>query len=224
MKALFRLMLTLALAFSATFLVVKFTGIFSIEKIESWLHRASEINDLYIIAIVVILLFLDLFIAVPTLSIMLLSGYFLGHYTGAMAAIIGVTLAGSSGYIISYFYGEKLEKVIVKKENERVQLRQQFQQYGVVMILLSRAVPIFPEVTACLSGITKWPFRKFICVWSLSSIPYAFIATYAGSISSLENPKPAIYTAIMLTAVLWLAWFVFKLLSSKKVKSEVSNT
>jgi len=48
------------------------------------------------------------------------------------------------------------------------------------------------------------PFSKFLVTWSISSVPYVLIASYAGSISSINNPKPAIYTTIGLSALLWV--------------------
>src|SRR5699024_139001 len=80
----------------------------------------------------------------------------------------------------------------------------------------SRAVPIFPEVSACLAGITKMQLLRFLLAWSLSSVPYAVIASYAGSISSIGNPMPAIYTAILLSGTLWIGWFFFRWLQKSK--------
>lgn len=210
MRALIKLMVILGSFFALTFLFVKSTGFISVDKIELWLTAAKEADERVLGSIVILLLFADLFIAVPTLTVMMLSGYFLGHYFGAIASVIGVMLAGISGYLISYHYGENLEKKVIKDHQQRIELREQFEQYGALMILFSRAMPILPEVTACLSGLTKMPFSKFIFAWSVSSIPYVIIATYAGSISSVDNPKPAIITAITLTVIMWLAWYIVK--------------
>ena len=210
MRNLIKIMLTLGLVFALTFVVAKLTGIISVEKIQLWLETAKSTHSFYIFLIVILLLLSDIVIAVPTLTVMILSGYFLGYGYGAIASIIGVILAGISGYIISYHYGEKLEKLIIKDEKQRLESRLTFNQYGIFMILLSRAMPILPEVTACLSGITKMPFSKFILAWVASSVPYALIASYAGSISTLDNPKPAIITAIMLSVFFWSGWFIFR--------------
>ena len=194
----------------------------SVEKIETWLVLAKDVHWFYLGGLVVTLLFLDLFIAMPTLTIIMLSGYFLGHSYGAIVSIIGVTLAGVTGYVVSYLYGNKLVGVIITDKVQRVEMRKQFNQYGTFMIIFSRAMPILPEVTACMSGIVKMPLIKFITAWLLSSVPYVVIATYAGSISSLDNLKPAIITAIMLTSVMWCAWFVFKHISQRKIAKSVS--
>lgn len=210
MRSLIKLILMLSLFFATTFIVAKVTGFMTLAQLEDWLEYAKNMNALYLMALVALLLFADLFIAVPTLSIMMLSGYFLGHTGGALASITGVMLAGVSGYTLSYFYGEKIERIIIKDAQQRHEMRLQFDRYGVFMILLSRAMPILPEVSACISGVTRMPFLKFIAAWSASSVPYVLIATYAGSISSIDNLKPAIITAITLSLLFMLAWMIFK--------------
>ncbi|MCJ8321342.1 MAG: VTT domain-containing protein [Colwellia sp.] len=219
MRALNKLILVLATIFATTFILVKFTGVISVEKIEHWLTVAKSVDVFYLALIIVLLLFADLFIAMPTLTVMILSGYFLGPVYGAITAITGVMLAGITGYILSYFYGEKLEKLVINDPQQRLALRYQFDQYGILMIIFSRAMPILPEITACLSGMTKMPFIRFITAWSISSVPYAIIATYAGSISSLNNPKPAIITGIVLTTLCWATWFIVQRLSKHKKAS-----
>ena len=153
MRALIKLILVLATLFATTFILVKLTGVISVEKVELWLTAAKSVDVFYLALIIVLLLFADLFIAMPTLTIMILSGYFLGPFYGAITAITGVMLAGSTGYILSYFYGEKLEKLVIKDPQQRLALRKQFNQYGILMIVFSRAMPILPEITSCLSGL-----------------------------------------------------------------------
>ncbi len=210
MKALLKIMLTLAAVFATTFLLAKMTGILTYEKIEALLAAAGSVSPWYISLAIVALLFADLFIAVPTLTIIILAGYFLGPILGANVALIGLFSAGIGGYLLSQTYGEKLVILIIKDSNQRRDAYETFRENGFVTILLSRALPILPEVSACMAGLTRMPFAKFLSAWLISTIPYAFIAAYAGSISSLENPKPAILTAIGLSGFFWLCWFFFQ--------------
>ena len=50
--------------------------------------------------------------------------------------------------------------------------------------------------------------RKFLAAYLLGTLPYAMIASYAGSASSLGNPMPAILTAIGLTTLFAAAWTI----------------
>jgi len=216
MKSLIKVFLIVASCFATTFLLIKFTGILTVEQIEGWLTQAKELSPIYVGSIVALLLFSDLFIAVPTLTVTILSGYFLGLAYGATAAFTGILLAGVCGYALSHYYGNNILGFLVKDKNKRDEAITAFQEHGFVMILLSRAMPIIPEASACLSGMTRMPFSKFLVAWLISSVPYVLIATYAGSISSLDNPKPAIFTAIGITLFFWVTWFIYLRVSKNK--------
>ena len=209
MTALLKVALILFTLFASTFLLLNLTGILTITQIELWLTQAKELSPVYIGLFVISLLFLDLFVAVPTLTVAILAGYFLGHLYGFMAVLMGFSMAGISGYCLSRWYGSKLLAVLIKDEQKRNEAITLFQKHGLVTILLSRAMPILPEVSACLAGMMKLRFRVFLSAWLASTVPYAFIATYAGSISSIDNPKPAIFIAIGLSGGLWTCWFFY---------------
>ena len=217
MKSLIKIALTLFLFFTGMLILFKFTGILTLEKIEIWMEAAKNTNPIFVALIVAGLLFCDLFMAVPTLSIMLLAGYFLGPVYAFIAAIIGVLAAGLCGYFLSRRYGDKLLNSLISDPSEREEAVQTFQKHGPIIILLSRATPVLPEVSACLAGITKMSFYRFLLLWLLSSVPYALIATYAGSVSSIQDPKPAIFAAIGLTTFFFMAWMLFKRINSEKL-------
>jgi len=217
MKSLFKLFLIIAAIFGSTFVIIKSMGLLSIEQIEGWLSDAKLLSPFYVGGLVALLLFADLFIAIPTLTVSIFSGFLLGHIYGAIAALIGVVLAGICGYLLSYYYGDKILGVLIKDEKDRKDAIKSFNTHGFVMILLSRAMPILPESSACLSGMTKMPFSKFLLAWLLSSVPYILIATYVGSISTLDNPKPAIFGAIGITTFFWVSWYVYHRLNKNKL-------
>ena len=223
MKSLIKVMLVLAVFFASTFLIINLTGLISVEKIETWLVIAKSVDITVIMFIVIALLLADLFIAVPTLSVMILAGYFLGPQLGALISIVGLSLAGVSGYIISWRFGDKLVKHLIKSHDAQVDMRKSFNKRGTGIILLSRALPILPEVSACMAGMTKMPFKRFLLFWTLSTVPYAIIATYSGSVSSLQNPKPAILTAVGLTSMLWLGWLVYSKVSGLSLNKSSLN-
>jgi len=209
-KSFIKLFLIIAICFASTFLLIKSTGILTIEQIEGWLAQAKTLSPLYVGAIIALLLLADLFIAVPTLTITILAGYFLGYTYGAFSALTGLMLAGIVGYAISRYYGKNILRLLLKNEVQRNEAIVTFQQHGFVMILLSRAMPILPEASACLAGMTRMTFGKFMIAWSISTIPYVLIAAYAGSISSIDAPTPAIMAAIGISSFLWVSWFFYR--------------
>ncbi|NTS78257.1 VTT domain-containing protein [Catenovulum sp. SM1970] len=209
MKAILKIGLILSLLFASTFIMIKSSGVMTIEDIEYALNQAQSASPWLVASIIIALLFADLFIAVPTLTICILAGYFLGPTVGAAAAISGITLAGIAGYLLSIRYGDKVLAKLIPNAKERANAKSDFIEYGTVSLLLSRALPILPETSACLAGLCQMKFKRFISCWLISAVPYSILASYAGSISNVSNPKPAIFTAIGLTSFFWLAWWVF---------------
>jgi len=209
MKLLLKTALILATLFASTFLVIKFTGVLTVEDIKAGFEALKSQPVYFIGGLVVLLLFADLFIAVPTMTVIILAGFFLGFETAALFAFIGLVCAALTGYLISRLWGDKLLRKINRDEHQRLQMQSLFQKHGVLVLILSRAMPILPEVSVCLAGVSKMRFDRFILGWSLGSVPYLLLVAYAGSVSDLDNPMPAILIALGVTSSLWLAWVWF---------------
>ncbi len=209
MQSLAKLLLFFLLFFLSLFSVIHYFEFLTLEKIESWLNLAQQLSPLYVALVVIFLLVLDLFLSIPTLAVTMLAGYFLGHGYGALAALLGLILSGLLGYALSYFWGNTLFKRLIKDENKRQEAISAFESHGIMLIILARCIPMLPEACACIAGLTKMPISKFIFAWLLSAVPYVVLASYAGSISSMANPQPAIYTAIGFLGFLWLVGFFY---------------
>lgn len=221
MKQLITIALVLAAIFASTFIVIKLTGVLTVDDVKAALTTASEINPVYVSLVVIILLFSDLFIAIPNLTVCIFSGYFLGAVTGGISAMLGMLLAGVVGYFICWYYGPNLLLKIYKDPGKLQEMKEIFSEHGVMVLLTCRALPILPEVCSCLAGATRMPFWRFFLYYSISTIPYAFIAAYAGSKSTLNNPSPAIYTMIGISVVLWFSWLFFLRRNFPKQQSKI---
>lgn len=209
MKTLIKLFLILATVFASTFILIKASGVLTTDDIRAGLEAATTISPWVVGLVVAGLLFADLFIAIPNLTVCILSGYFLGFELGAFFNIVGVSSAGITGHLLSRSVGRRFLEKIVRDPAKVKEMEDVFRRHGFVMILISWALPILPEATACLSGFTRMPFWKFLSAWALSAYPYVSIAAYAGSVSTISNPKPAIYAAIALTVFFWVLWVIF---------------
>ena len=210
MKSLLKIMLTLGSLFALTFVIGRLLGILTVENVQNWLEWAEQVDTTVVAGAVVLLLFADLFVAVPTLTITILAGYLLGFPSGTAAAFAGMSLAAGSGYGISWIWGQRGIALLIKDPQDRAELTVAFETSGPVMIMLSRAVPIITEVTACMAGATQMPFARYCIFFAVGTVPYVIIAAYAGSISSVEDPTPAIFAVLALNGVLWVSWAVFK--------------
>lgn len=211
MRALFKVVLTLGLFFTSTFLIAKVAGVFDLGEFRAFVEGLREDGaPAWMGVAFAALLFADLFIAVPTLEISILSGHLLGFPAGFVFGLIGVSAAGLAGYGLSRWKGEIVVRWILRDVDEREDLHRTFRRYGVVMIFLSRALPVLPEVSACLAGVTGMPLRRFLLAWWAVNIPYMALATWSGSVSSFTDPFPAIVAAVGLSVVFWAAWMLFR--------------
>ncbi len=209
MRHLAKVILKMAILFILIFAIAKATGFLSIEQVKSWLIAAKALSPAYMGSLVIVLLITDLFITVPTMTVIALSGYFLGFQNGMITSSIGLLSAGIIGYAISRIFGHRFLGLLLKDPTAQAEAKASFLAHGSMIIILSRAVPMLPEMSAYLAGMTKMPFGKFIIAWFLNALPYSLLIAYAGSISSMDDPKPAFYTAIGISSTLWLGWYLF---------------
>lgn len=219
MRPLLKVMLTLGAIFATTFVLGRVFGILTVENVRTWLEAVQAANPVWVAVLVIGLLFIDIFVAVPTLTITILAGFFLGFPFGFASALVGMSAAAIFGYAFSRLWGEGAVKFLVKNETDRTSLIDSFHTSGPMMIMLSRAMPILPEVTACMAGVTRMAFLRYLVFFMFSTVPYAAIASYAGSISSIDSPQPAIFAVIFLYAVLWIGWWLFQRKTKVQSKS-----
>ena len=210
MRPLLKVMVILAAVFASTFILGRIFGILTEANVRAWLQAASETSPDWIVAVVFLLLFIDLFVAIPTMTVTILAGYFLGFPLALAASLAGVSAAALTGYLISLRFGDRVIRKLVADPQQRDDLTKAFHKNGPVMILLSRAAPIVPEVTACMAGATRMPPTRYATFFLLSTLPYVAVASYAGSVSTFDDPRPAIFAAIVLYGVLWIGWAMYR--------------
>lgn len=196
----------LAAIFATTFIVLKLTGVLTLEDIHDLFKNVSTLPPAYIVVLVILLLFADLFIAIPTMTVSILAGYFLGAPLGALAVTLGMMSSGLCGYGLSRRLGPRILERVYSDRARLADMERTFAKNGVAVLMTCRAMPILPEVSCCLAGATRMPFGRFLGAFTVGTIPYAIITTYAGSISSPQSPMPAILTAGIVSAALWLSW------------------
>lgn len=220
MKALIKFVLLLGAFFTFTLVVFKLLGVLSTDDIKLWLEAAMELSPWIVGTIIVLLMLVDLFIAIPTLSLTILSGFFLGVELGVFYSSLGMLGAGTMGYVISRFHGDKLLRFVSKDEQQIEEMTRLFSMFGPFSLMLCRAAPMLPEVTSCLAGVTKMPYWKYLLFYSIGTLPYAAIAAYSGSISTVSDPGPAIFTFIAIFGGLSLVWIGFLYFNKHKLKEE----
>jgi uncharacterized membrane protein YdjX (TVP38/TMEM64 family) len=210
LKPLLKIMGILLAFFAVLFILGQFFDILTVENVTLGLQGASEIDALTLSAMIIVLLCVDIFITVPTLTITLLAGFFLGFPQGALIALIGTSCATFLGYVMGGRWGEPAIGKIIRNDADIIDLTATFHTHGPLMITLARAAPMVPEICALLAGATNMKFGRYALFHFIGTLPYVAIASYAGSVSSVDDPMPAIYGAMFLYAIGWGSWFLFR--------------
>jgi uncharacterized membrane protein YdjX (TVP38/TMEM64 family) len=206
MKDLLKVAVAMALLFASTFVLMQSTGLVTEAGVRTFLDRAHDIHPAWMAAIVIGLLMLDLLIAIPTMTSILLAGYFMGPLLGGLASAAGLMLLGVTGYGMGWRFGRPILLRLFKDEARLTGIEVAFARNDLLVIFVCQALPILPELSCTLAGISRMRFVRFLFGYAVGVVPFAFIVAYAGSISTLREPGPAIYTAIGVSVTLLLAW------------------
>ncbi|HEX6892068.1 MAG TPA: VTT domain-containing protein [Chryseolinea sp.] len=173
---------------------------FSQEGSIAWLNKYGG----WAWAVAILLLMGDILLPLPATLIMSALGYLYGTLGGGLISATGSFLAGSAGYWICYMMGEKAALTILgPKDYERgksISL-----SVGGWVVALSRWLPVFPEVIACMAGLTRMPPATFHLALLCGSIPMGFTYAHIGA-TGIEHPWLAVALSAGLPPLIW--WLV----------------
>ncbi len=161
------------------------------------------------------LLIADLFLPIPGTVIMAGLGFIYGPILGGLVGSLGSFLSGSFAYILCRQVGEKAARWILgPKDFDRGQ--HIFKHNGGWIVAISRWLPVFPEVVACMAGLSRMPIHLFLIALACGSLPLGFTFAYIGS-AGIENPTLALGLSAGLPVLLWLfAQYWLRRLASAK--------
>jgi uncharacterized membrane protein YdjX (TVP38/TMEM64 family) len=206
MKDLIRVALILAAGFASTFLIAQWFALLPEEGVVRWLEGLRDMHPGWLMAGVVALLLLDLFVAVPTMTTILIAGWLLGPVLGGLTAGVGLMLLGSIGYGIGRVAGRPVLRRLFKDDARLEGIGQAFARNDLLTLAVCQAVPILPEVSAVMAGVARMHPLRFALGYGIGVIPFAFVVASGGAASSPDDLRPAILTVIGVTAVLLILW------------------
>lgn len=206
MKELVKIAIILALIFASTALVIKASGIVTEASVMAFVEEARSTHPAWLVAAVVFILFIDLWIAVPTMTTILIAGYVLVPLLGTLAATSGLMLLGISGYAMGRRLGRPLLARLYKDPTKLQSIEQAFNRNATLTLFACQALPILPELSSTMAGVSRMPFARFVGAYAVGVVPFATVVAWAGSASTLSDPEPAIFTAIGTTVSLLLVW------------------
>jgi uncharacterized membrane protein YdjX (TVP38/TMEM64 family) len=149
----------------------------------------------------ILLLLADLLLPIPGTIVMSALGAVYGFWIGGLIATIGSMLAGILGYGVGRFFDEKFAKRwLGEKDFEKG--RSLFEKSGAWVVATSRALPILPEVLACMAGLLRMPFGTFVIALACGSVPMGFLFAWIGMVGR-EQPAWGLAFSLGVPAVLW---------------------
>lgn len=206
MRDLLRIGIVMALAFASTFVIAEATGILPEGDLLAWLDALRAVDPLWLVLAVIAMLVLDLFIAVSTMTTILLAGWLLGPWLGGFVASVGLLLMGGTAYALGRSLGRRALARLFKDDDRLTGIEAAFARNDILTLAVCQALPILPELSASLAGIARMRPLRFVMGYALGVVPFAFIVASGGAASTPDDLRPAILTAIGTSATLLILW------------------
>ncbi|MEY3394228.1 MAG: hypothetical protein RL346_464 [Verrucomicrobiota bacterium] len=153
-----------------------------------------------------LLLLADLLFPIPGTVVMSALGAVYGFWLGGLIAAGGAILAGMLGYGVGRFFDERFTKKWLG-ETDFDRGRRLFEKNGAWVVAISRALPILPEVLACMAGLLRMPFGTYLLALACGSIPMGFLFSWIG-VMGRSQPSWGLAFSLGVPALLWgaAAW------------------
>jgi uncharacterized membrane protein YdjX (TVP38/TMEM64 family) len=149
------------------------------------------------------LLLADLVLPIPATAVMSALGFIYGPLLGGLVGAAGSILAGALGYGVCRSAGPRAARRLLG-EHGLEQGRRLASGTGPWLVVLSRWLPVFPEVVACMAGLTRMPAPAFLMALACGSIPLSFAFAALGH-AGLDRPGLALVLSALAPPALWLA-------------------
>ncbi len=149
-----------------------------------------------------VLILLDLFLPIPSTAVMAALGFVYGPFTGGLVSAAGSLLSGLLGYGLCRALGRRGAAWLLG-ERDLAHGEQIFARVGGWIVCLSRWLPVFPEVVACMAGLSRMRPEVFVVALTCGTLPLAFTFAAIGHLGA-EHPVLAIGLSAGLPPLLWL--------------------
>ena len=170
---------------------------FSVESAITWLTAFER----WAWAAAIGLFLLDFLLPIPATAVMSALGYIYGPLWGGLIGGGGSFVSGLAAYGLCRWLGPKAaERLLGERDYQRG--RKLFAGAGGWIIVISRWLPLLPEVVACMAGLTRMPIGKLVLAMACGSLPLGFAFAYIGHTGS-AHPLLAIGLSAGIPPILW---------------------
>ena len=137
----------------------------------------AELQMAWFTGLIIVLLALDLVLPIPSSIASTTAGAALGFEVGTMTCWVGMSLGCVIGYWLGLEAGTPtVQRLVGTQELEKA--KRLGSRYGVMFLMVSRAVPILAEVSVITAGVMRIPPKRFFIVTGFSNLGIS--AVYAG--------------------------------------------
>ena len=155
----------------------------------------------YAWAVAIGLLVADLLLPIPATGVFAALGSVYGVALGALVGAVGSTLAGLAGYGLARLARRRGARWLASEE-ELARFQSLFDRWGGYAVLVSRALPILPEVMAVLAGLARMRFSRFLAALLLGAAATALVFAWLGD-ASREAPWWGLLAATVIPLAVW---------------------
>lgn len=132
---------------------------------------------------VILLLSVDVFLPVPSSVVGTGSSLLLGWKLGFLSTLTGLMLGSCLGFVVGYLFRQTFHHRYFA-DSEFRQVSFDLANYGFLLLIALRGVPILAEMSVLAAGFHRFSFGRFMLAMIISNSILAAIHTYLGVIAA----------------------------------------
>jgi len=178
------------------------------DKMGAWLDGDAAVATLrrlepWSALAAVSLLVADIVLPLPASGVMAALGVLYGPLIGGLLAAAGNFLSGLVAYLACRRFGRPAARWFLGEDGYR-RASAGLDGFGVAAVAGSRALPVLPEVTACLAGMLGMTWRRFLPALACGAAVTGFGFALLGHLGR-DQPALVVVTAMVLPPLVMLA-------------------
>ncbi|MBI1309817.1 hypothetical protein GC176_00810 [bacterium] len=187
------------------------------QDVQAWLQREREQTGGVLAAAVVGTLASDIFLPIPSSSVVTYAGGVIGLWPATLWSWLGLTIGACCGFGLSKLLGKPFAYRFAEPD-DLAKVEAAATKYGPAILLLSRPLPILAEACVLLFGTTTLTWRQFLLPVLAANLGIAFV--YAACGAGFQDQKTLLTVAIVSgTVPLLIALLVRKRLPTRFIES-----
>ncbi len=150
------------------------------QDVQTWLEQEREQTSGVLAAAVVGTLASDIFLPIPSSSVVTYAGGVLGLWPATLWSWLGLTVGSCSGFGLSKLLGKPFARRFAESA-DLAKVEVAASRYGPAILLLSRPLPILAEACVLLFGTTTLSWRQFLLPVVAANLGIAFVYAACGA-------------------------------------------